>query len=194
MAKYDEMYLQMAELLAKQSKCPRKRVGCVVVTASGMIAPGFNGHASGGPNEWEYHEEGDPEVVHAEMNALGKMLEQGVSASGATVYLTHSPCPECAKLLVRAKVARVCYLEEYRRPEGIDYLRKYGVEVENMSRAERFKRQWAGRTFKCLETGATFTIPEDVYETAFYAVGKGYIDVGRLGAYSRYGGKLVEVK
>ncbi|MNG26966.1 tRNA-specific adenosine deaminase [compost metagenome] len=95
-----------------------------------MIAPGFNGHASGGPNEWEWMEDGDPEVVHAELNALGKMLEQGVSANGSSVFVTLSPCLECAKLLVRAKVKRVIYKTAYRKTAGLDYLRKYHVEVE----------------------------------------------------------------
>jgi dCMP deaminase len=95
-----------------------------------MLSVGFNGMASGGPNEWDYTEEGNPEVVHAELNALGKMLEQGVSAKGATVYLSLSCCLDCAKLLVRAKVGRVVYLEEYRKLQGLDYLKKYGVIVE----------------------------------------------------------------
>lgn len=128
--KYDAMYMDYAFRASQESKCPRTQVGCVVVAESGMIAPGFNGHASGGPNEWPFQEGGNPEVVHAELNALGKMLEQGVSAKGATVYVTLSPCLDCSKLLVRAKVARVVYKHDYRITSGIEYLRKYGVEVE----------------------------------------------------------------
>lgn len=132
--KYDNMYMTMAEAAANESKCPRTKVGCVVVLESGIIAPGFNGHASGGPNEWAYTENGDPEVVHAELNALGKCLEQGLSAKGATIYLTHSPCPECAKLLVRARIKRVVYKDQYRITTGIDYLTKYNVEVEQWTK------------------------------------------------------------
>lgn len=128
--KYDALYMDIARRVAKESKCPRKAVGCVIVAQSGMLSIGFNGHASGGPNEWDYTNDGNPEVVHAELNALGKMLEQGVSAKGATVYVTLSPCLECGKLLVRAKVKRVVYLNEYRKTEGIDYLIKYGVGVD----------------------------------------------------------------
>ena len=135
--KYDSMYMQIAERVAAESKCPRTRVGCVILTESGMTALGFNGHASGGPNEWEFSADGNPEVVHSELNALGKMLEQGVSAKGATVYVTLSPCLECGKLLVRAKVKRVVYLNEYRKTEGIDYLIKYGVEVEQWINQEQ---------------------------------------------------------
>ena len=128
--KYDDLYMDYALRAATESKCPRTQVGCVVVAESGMIAPGFNGHASGGPNEWEYKPNGDPEVVHSEMNALGKMLEQGVSAKGATVYVTLSPCLECSKLLVRAKVGRVVYKDNYRITDGLAYLKKYNVIVE----------------------------------------------------------------
>lgn len=128
--KYDNMYMKMAQAARAESQCPRKQVGCVVVLQSGIVAPGFNGHASGGPNIWEYKEGGDPEVVHAELNALGKCLEQGLSVKGATVYVTYSPCLECAKLLVRAGVKRVVYDETYRLRDGIDYLIKYNVETE----------------------------------------------------------------
>jgi dCMP deaminase len=135
--KYDSMYMQIAERVSNESRCPRTQVGCVILAESGMTALGFNGHASGGPNEWEFSTEGNPEVVHAELNALGKMLEQGVSAKGATVYVTLSPCLDCGKLLVRAKVARVVFRDSYRKTEGIDYLRKYGVEVEKWEDLER---------------------------------------------------------
>ena len=128
--KYDKLYMDLALRVAQESKCPRKAVGCVIVPESGMLSIGFNGMASGGPNTWEYTETGNPEVVHAELNCLGKMLEQGVSAKGSTVYLSLSCCLDCGKLLVRSKVKRVVYLEEYRKTEGIDYLKKYGIEVE----------------------------------------------------------------
>lgn len=129
--KYDMMYLDLVTRISEESKCPRKQVGCLIVSESGMVAPGWNGHASGGPNEWEYRENGDPEVVHAELNALGKMLEQGVSAKGADVFVSLSPCLECAKLLVRAKVGRVVFGEQYRDSAGLDYLKKYNVPVVN---------------------------------------------------------------
>lgn len=131
--KYDSMYMQIAERVSQESKCPRAKVGCVILAESGLLAPGFNGHASGGPNEWEFSVEGNPEVVHAELNCLGKMLEQGVSAKGATVYVTLSPCLECAKLLVRSKVKRVVYAQAYRKEDGIKYLYKYGVIVDQLA-------------------------------------------------------------
>lgn len=128
--KYDMLYMDLAEAAEKQSRCPRTQVGAALVLESGIVSPGFNGMASGGPNEWAFDPCGNPEVVHAEMNAMGKCLEQGLSTKGATLYVTHSPCPECAKLVLRAGVKRVVYRTEYRLTAGIDYLKKYNVEVE----------------------------------------------------------------
>jgi dCMP deaminase len=128
--KYDHVHLATAELYAAESHCPRTKVGCVVVTETGAVFPGLNGMPPGGPNDWEFSETGNPEVLHAELQALGKMLEQGVSAAGSTVYVTLSPCLECSKLLVRAKIFRVVYKDKYRKTEGLDYLKKYGVIVE----------------------------------------------------------------
>ena len=128
--KYDSLYMDMAIRISKESKCPRKQVGCIVVCESGIISPGFNGHASGGPNEWDWEIDGNPEVVHSELNSLGKLLEEGISAKNSTIYLTTSPCLDCGKLILRAKIKRVVYLEEYRKTCGIDYLKKYGVIVE----------------------------------------------------------------
>lgn len=128
--KYDKLYMDFAIRAAAESKCPRKQVGCCILLESGVISVGFNGMNSGGQNEWEWSETGNPEVIHAELNSLGKLLEQGISAKGCTVYVTYSPCLECAKLLVRAKAKRVVYLEQYRRTEGLEYLRRYGVQVQ----------------------------------------------------------------
>lgn len=130
MNKYDDLYMDFAVAASRKSHCPRTQVGCAVVLESGVIAPGFNGHASGGPNDWAYSDTGNPEVVHAELNALGKCLEEGLSARGASVFVTLSPCLPCAMLLVRAKVKRVVYRDDYRLTEGLDYLKKYNVEVE----------------------------------------------------------------
>jgi dCMP deaminase len=130
--KYDRMYMDFAIRASKESKCPRKQVGCIIITETGLLAPGFNGMSPGGPNEWEYSENGNPEVIHGELNSLGKLLEEGVSAKNATVYVTLSPCLSCSLLLVRAKVKRVVYLEEYRKADGLDYLTKYGIIVEQI--------------------------------------------------------------
>jgi dCMP deaminase len=130
--KYDKLYMEIAIRMSQESKCPRKKVGAVVVTSSQALFPGYNGHASGGPNEWEDIGEPNLEVIHAEHNCLNKMLEEGVSAKGSTIYTTLSCCLQCAKQLVGAKVKRVVYLEQYRDTIGLEYLRKYGVEVERL--------------------------------------------------------------
>lgn len=127
--KYDKMHMATAEAYANESQCPRTHVGCALVLASGVVSGGFNGMASGGPNQWEFSPNGNPEVVHAELNSLGKCLEQGLSTKGAHLYVTLSPCLECAKLLVRAGVKRVVYRDAYRITDGLDYLMKYNVEV-----------------------------------------------------------------
>lgn len=128
--KYDQMYMDIAVRVSNESKCPRRQVGCCILLDSGLISVGFNGMASGGKNEWEWKADGDPEVIHAEFNGVGKLLAQGVSCKGATVYLTLSPCLQCAKLLELAKVKRVVYLKTYRCTEGIDYLKKYNIQTE----------------------------------------------------------------
>lgn len=128
--KYDSMYMDFAARASEESKCPRTHVGCALVLKSGVMCPGLNGMASGGANEWEYTDNGNPEVVHAELQALGKCLEQGLSTYGATMYVTLSPCLECSKLLVRAGVKRVVYRDAYRITDGLDYLKKYEVQVE----------------------------------------------------------------
>lgn len=128
--KYDKMHMATAKSYADESYCPRTQVGCALVLASGVVSPGFNGMASGGPNQWEFSPDGNPEVIHAELNSLGKCLEQGLSTKGATMYVTLSPCLECSKLLVRAGVKRVVYLENYRKRDGLDYLIKYNILVE----------------------------------------------------------------
>ena len=149
MSKYDPLYMDIAIRVAQESKCPRKQVGAVVVTASQALFPGFNGHACGGPNEWEDTGEPNLEVIHAEHNCLNKMLEEGVSAKGATIYTTLSCCLQCAKQLVGAKVKRVVYLEHYRDTSGIDYLRKYGVIVEHFAKEGNNERHLETNNHSC---------------------------------------------
>lgn len=130
MAKTDKLYMDIAKRVAQESKCPRKKVGCVILLESGSLSLGTNGFPAGQEEQWNDGSVSNPLVSHAELNSLGKLLEEGVSAKNATVYVTLSCCVECAKLLVRAKVKRVVYLEEYRYTTGLDYLKFYGVKVE----------------------------------------------------------------
>lgn len=131
MSKWDQMYMDIALRVAKESKCPRTKVGCVILLESGCIATGINGFPEGKEEQWNDGTVSNPLVTHSELNALGKLLEQGVSTKGATVYLTLSPCLDCAKLLLRAGVKKVLYAVEYRDTSGVQYLKNYGVEVEN---------------------------------------------------------------
>ena len=133
MNKWDKMYMDIALRVAKESKCPRKQVGCCILLESGLLATGINGFPAGQEEMWTDGELSNPLVTHSELNALGKLLEQGVSAKGATVYLSLSPCTDCSKLLVRAKVKRVVYKEEYRCKQGLEYLIKYGVEISKFN-------------------------------------------------------------
>lgn len=134
--KYDHLYIDLAKRVSMESRCPRKKVGCCILLSSGMVSLGFNGMASGGANSWEDTGVPNPEVIHAEENCIGKLLAEGVSCKNATVYLTLSPCLNCAKILEMAKVSRVVYLENYRCTKGIDYLKKYNVEVEQYGQEE----------------------------------------------------------
>ena len=134
--KWDKMYVDMVRRIAEESKCPRNKVGCVILLESGMIAIGINGFPEAGEEMWTDGAVSNPLVTHSELNALGKCLEAGVSAKNATVYLSLNPCIDCSKLLVRAKVKRVVYLEQYRILDGIDYLKKYGVVVEHFNKGE----------------------------------------------------------
>ena len=132
---WDKMYIDMATRVAMESKCPRTQVGCVVLLPSGLLATGINGFPAGQEEWWNDGSVSNPLVTHAELNALGKCLEQGVSAKDATVYLTLAPCLECSKLLVRAKVSRVVYKDSYRCLDGVEYLQRYGVLTEQFKPA-----------------------------------------------------------
>lgn len=121
--------MDLAKRVAQESKCPRKQVGCVILLESGSLSLGCNGFPEGQEEQWNDGSTSNSLVTHAELNALGKLLEEGVSAKNATVYVSLSCCVECSKLLVRAGVKKVVYSEEYRDNTGINYLQKYGVEV-----------------------------------------------------------------
>ena len=125
--------MDIALRVPKESKCPRKQVGCCILLESGLLATGINGFPAGQEEMWTDGEVSNPLVTHSELNALGKLLEQGVSAKGATVYVSMQPCVDCSKLLVRAKVKRVVYKEEYRCKQGLEYLIKYGVEISKFN-------------------------------------------------------------
>ena len=127
----DITYLKMANLWGQLSKAKRKKVGCLIVKNGHIISDGYNGTPSGYDNNCEYETrfgyETKPEVLHAESNALMKLAKSTISSEDATVYLTMSPCFDCAKLIIQAGVRRVVYGEAYRNTTGIDFLVKNAV-------------------------------------------------------------------
>lgn len=134
MQKFDSKYLAMAAIWAENSYCKRRKVGALIVKDGMIISDGFNGTPSGFENICE-DESGitKPYVLHAEANAITKVAKSGNSAEGSTLYITDSPCMECAKLIIQSGIKRVVYKDEYRLTDGVDLLRKAGVEVEKAS-------------------------------------------------------------
>ena len=133
MEKFDHSYLQMAAIWAKNSYCKRRQVGALRVKDRMIISDGYNGTPSGFENICE-DENGvtKPYVLHAEANAITKVAKSGNSSRGATLYVTASPCLECAKLIIQAGITRVVYKDEYRLTDGVDLLKKAGIEVEKV--------------------------------------------------------------
>ena len=133
MNKFDERYLEMAAVWAKNSYCKRRQVGALLVKDRMIISDGYNGTPSGFENVCE-DENGvtKPYVLHAEANAISKVAKSGNSSSGSTLYVTASPCVECAKLIIQAGITRVVYRDEYRLTDGVDLLRRAGIVVEQM--------------------------------------------------------------
>ena len=133
MNKFDEKYLAMAEVWAGNSYCRRRQVGALLVKDRMIISDGYNGTPSGFENICE-DENGvtKPYVLHAEANAISKVAKSGNSSNGATLYVTASPCIECAKLIIQAGIRRVVYKDEYRLTDGIDLLKRAGIEVEKV--------------------------------------------------------------
>ena len=129
MSKFDKRYLEMAQIWAKNSYCKRRQVGALIVKDRMIISDGYNGTPSGFENVCE-DENGvtKPYVLHAEANAISKVAKSGNSSQGATLYITDSPCMECAKLIIQAGIKRVVYADEYRLTDGIDLLRRAGIE------------------------------------------------------------------
>ena len=128
--KFDQRYLEMARIWAKNSYCTRRQVGALVVKNNMIISDGYNGTPSGFENICE-DDNGvtKPYVLHAEANAITKLARSSNNSDGATIYITASPCIECAKLIIQAGIRRVVYGEKYRLMDGIELLERAGIEV-----------------------------------------------------------------
>ena len=132
MEKFDHSYLEMAQIWAQNSYCKRRKVGALLVKDRMIISDGYNGTPSGFENICEEDGVTKPYVLHAEANAITKVAKSGNSSEGATLYVTASPCLECSKLIIQSGITRVVYRDEYRLTDGIDLLRRAGIEVERV--------------------------------------------------------------
>ena len=139
----DKRYLRMASIWAENSYCRRRQVGALIVRGQMIISDGFNGTPAGFENVCE-DETGHtkPFVLHAEANAITKVARSNNSSEGATLYVTASPCLECAKLIIQAGIKRVVYHELYRMSDGLDLLERAGIEcehIDNLAERRKFK-------------------------------------------------------
>ncbi len=127
----DERYMRMARVWAENSYCKRRQVGALLVKNGMIISDGYNGTPSGFENVCEDDNDTSlPYVLHAEANAITKVARSGNSSEGATMYVTASPCIECAKLIIQSGITRVVYGEEYRIMDGVNLLRKANIKVD----------------------------------------------------------------
>lgn len=130
MAALDRRYLRMAKIWSENSYCRRRQVGALIVKDKMIISDGYNGTPSGFPNICEDADDTTfPFVLHAEANAITKVARSNNSSEGSTLYVTASPCMECAKLIIQAGIKRVVFSELYRITDGIDLLKRAGIET-----------------------------------------------------------------
>ena len=127
----DQRYMRMAQIWAENSYCERRKVGALIVKDKMIISDGYNGTPSGFENicEEDVEYKTKPYVLHAEANAITKVAKSHNSSDGSTLYVTASPCIECAKLIIQAGIKRVVYGESYRFSDGIELLERAGIEV-----------------------------------------------------------------
>jgi dCMP deaminase len=144
--KYIKLYIDIATRIAEMSFAKRLHVGAVIVKKDNIISFGWNGMPSGWDNECEdvvtptlpyLHGDGPtlktkPEVLHAEQNALAKLAKSTESGDGATMFITHAPCIDCAKLVFQSGISSVYYRNSYRDDSGIEFLERAGVKVEKL--------------------------------------------------------------
>lgn len=127
---FDRRYLEMARIWAKNSYCKRRQVGALIVQGKMIISDGYNGTPSGFENNCEDEDnKTKPYVLHAEANAITKVAKSNNSSENATLYVTTSPCLECAKLIIQSGIKRVVFSDKYHTHDGLVLLEKAGVEV-----------------------------------------------------------------
>ena len=152
--KYIDLYMDWAHRCAQLSHARRLQVGSVIVKDDSVISYGYNGMPSGWDNNCEYEIplpqqeispgivdavyryalKTKPEVLHAEENAIGKLARSHESGLGATMFITHAPCAQCAKLILVSGISQVYYRDTYRDDAGIKFLEKGGVRVQQIEK------------------------------------------------------------
>jgi dCMP deaminase len=131
--KLDRRYLDMAGIWSQNSYCKRRQVGALLVKDKMIISDGYNGTPSGFENVCEDENDSTkPYVLHAEANAITKVAKSNNSSEGSTLYVTSSPCLECAKLIIQAGIIRVVFTEKYRLEDGIKLLERANIEVVHL--------------------------------------------------------------
>jgi len=130
----DSRYLRMAQIWAENSYCKRRQVGAIIVKDKMIISDGYNGTPVGFENVCEDENDHTKSyVLHAEANAITKVAQSNNSSNNATLYVTSSPCIECAKLIIQAGIKRVVFGEIYRLTDGIDLLKRAGIECVQLN-------------------------------------------------------------
>lgn len=128
---FDRRYLEMARTWAKNSYCIRRQVGALIVKDRMIISDGYNGTPEGFENVCEdENNKTKPYVLHAEANAITKVAKSNNSSDGATLYITTSPCMECAKLIIQSGIRRVVYCDNYHSDDGIELLKRASIEIK----------------------------------------------------------------
>ena len=131
--KYIDAHIKVAEIYASLSTAKRLQVGAIVVKDNRVISIGYNGMPSGWDNNCEdINFKTRPEVLHAETNAIAKLARSNENGLNATMFITHAPCLDCAKLIYQSGISNVYYRNAYREFTGVEFLLKSGVEVEQI--------------------------------------------------------------
>lgn len=131
--KFKHAHMQVAEVYAQLSSATRLKVGCVIVKDNRIISIGYNGMPSGWDNVCEHEGKTKPEVLHAESNAIAKLARSPESGDGASIFITHSPCIDCAKLIYQSGIQEVYYKNDYRSEQGVDFLKKCDIMVSKLT-------------------------------------------------------------
>ena len=135
--KFIDAYMDVAERFAQLSSATRLQVGAIVVKDDRIVSIGYNGMPTGWDNCCEdENNKSKPEVLHAETNAIAKLARSGESGLGATLFVTHAPCIDCAKLIYQSGITTVYYAEEYRSTQGLLFLNKSDIKVIHLHKLE----------------------------------------------------------